>query len=79
MYKCKKSDFTFDPNDISSVELVNSNNTVMVIYKDSRIGTNGMKPIIGFESLDDAREAYEEISEELVRYAKATRPFGIRG
>ena len=35
MHVCEKSNFTFDPNHISSVELVESNNTIIVTYKDS--------------------------------------------
>ena len=70
-YRCKKSGFTFDPSKVLSAVL-QSNSRVVVTYKDSKIGNNGMVPI-SFDSNGEAKEAHDEISEELVRYSESIR------
>ena len=79
MYKCKKSNFTFDSSDISSVRLIESNKTLRLTYKDSTIAANGIDSIGGFNSIHEAKEAYEEIADALEQYGTNTRPFGTRG
>ena len=74
MHICEKSNFTFDPNDISSVDLPDSSTTVIVTHKDSKIGKNGLKPLV-FDSPEKAKEAYDEIANVLQEYDNSTRPY----
>ena len=73
MYKCKKCDFTFNPNDITSVYLVKRVSKIQVTYKNDKLWTNGIQEITFGSSQSApsaAKEAYEEISDALVEREK---------
>ena len=77
-HTCKTCDFSFDPNDIASVNLLEANDVVMVIYKNDKIGNNGLYPI-SCKSITHAKEVYEEIAKVKEEYDRNTRPFATRG
>ena len=60
-YKCKKSNFTFNPEYVASVQLT-SNKSVLVIYTSE---IEERRQLLMFDFQDEAKEAYEEIADML--------------